>query len=121
MNILNFGANKNKVFYFGINESGNVNVRSLEQKWSFKSNDDLSFELLTLALKSAKYFAPILYQYFNQYKLLHRRIKSNKLVHEMNISEDDKCLFCIQRIDTLEHIYVDCENARNIWMKQIAG
>ena len=27
----------------------------------------------------------------------------------------DKCLFCNDHIETIEHIYLQCENAKGIW------
>ena len=36
----------------------------------------------------------MVYQYYNQYKLIHRRTVNNQLLKKMNIIDTENCLFC---------------------------
>ena len=69
----------------------------------------MRLDTISKAFKNAKINSPSVYQHFIQYKLLHRRVVNNKLLYKMSISETPNCLFC-HNIETIEHIYIECEN-----------
>ena len=73
-------------------------------------------DTISNAFKNAKKYSPSVYQHFTQFKLLHRRIVNNRLLHKMKITETPCCLFCNQ-IETIEHIYLDCPNIIHIWQE----
>ena len=50
-----------------------------------------------------------------QSKLIHRRTVNNKLLQRMGIISNDKFLYCKDFIEIIEHIYIQCENTRQIW------
>ena len=64
---------------------------------------------LSNSFKNAKRYLSV-YQHFIQYKLLHRRMVHNKLLHKMGISTTPNCLFC-NEWETIEHVYMECPNA----------
>ena len=33
----------------------------------------------------------------------------------MGLTEHDKCLFCKDNIETIDHIYLDCKNVKQLW------
>ena len=49
-----------------------------------------------------------------QFKLLHRIINCNQKLKLWKIKDNDKCNFCDQT-DTIEHYFVECHRAKNIW------
>ena len=104
----------NQNVYFGIVENGNGNIQNIQQKWSDGLNDDICFEYVTKAFKCAKKFSPTVYQQFNQYKLIHRRTVNNKLWFKMGLSESDRYLFCLESVETIEDIYLECDNVKQI-------
>ena len=61
-------------------------------------------------------YSQSVYQHFIQYKLLHRRIVHNKLLHKMGISTTPNCLFC-NELETIEHVYMECPNAIHLWQE----
>ena len=65
--------------------------------------------------KNAKKFAPSVYQYYNQYKLVHRRTVNNRLLKRIIIVDTEFCLFCNELIETIEHIYLYCDNVNHLW------
>ena len=72
------------------------------------------------AFKNAKKFSPSVYQYYNQYKLIHRRTVNNQLLKKMNIIDSKNCLFCKEYPETIEHIYLSCTNAIRLWNETIS-
>ena len=108
------GSKGNKNTYFNLVENGNRILIELQNKWSEKMNDIIHLDTISKAFKNAKKFSPSVYQHFTQFKLIHRRIVNNKLLHKMKIVESPYCLFC-NHIETIEHIYLECPNAINIW------
>ena len=46
---------------------------------------------------------------------MRRRTVNNQLLHKMEIASHDKCLFCNGHIETIEHIHLQCKNAKRIW------
>ena len=104
----------NKNTYFNLLENGNGILNELQNKWSEKLNDNIMLDTISNAFKNAQKFSPSVYQHFTQFKLLHRRIVNNKLLHKMKILDNPLCLFCNQ-IETIEHIYLECPNVIYIW------
>ena len=79
-------------------------------------NEDINFEIGTTSFRQAKLFVPTAYQHFIQYKPLYRRIVNDKLSYKVGLSENDKCLFCKNMVETIEHICIACnKNTRKLW------
>ena len=114
--IIEPGVKGNKNIYFNLKNTGNNIHLELKEKWSNKLNEDIRLDTVLNAFKNAKKFSLSVYQHFIQYKLLHRKIVHNKLLHKMGISETPNCLFC-DIPETIEHIYLECVNAIQLWSK----
>ena len=54
------------------------------------------------------------YKYI-QFKMLHRRIITNKKLLDMNIRNDSKCPLCDEAIETIEHAFIKCPNVTTLW------
>ena len=50
-----------------------------------------------------------------QYKILHQYIPTNKLLFQMGKVMSNKCSFCEMYVETIEHLFFDCTQVRNIW------
>ena len=52
-----------------------------------------------------------------QFKMLHRRIVTNKKLYGMGIKENkcSSCPHCTEQIETIEHAFIYCNIAVNIW------
>ena len=114
--MIEVGNKGNKNIYFKTQKNVNSTLVDLQNKWSEKLNDEIMLDTISSAFKNAKRYSLSVYQHFIQFKLLHRRITHNKLLHKMEIIESPNCLFCNQ-IETIEHIYLECPNAIDIWQK----
>ena len=50
-----------------------------------------------------------------QFKLLHRRIATNRYLNRIGISLTDTCTFCEQNSETLIHLFWDCTHTHTFW------
>ena len=50
-----------------------------------------------------------------QWKILHNIYPTNILLQKMGISTTDKCSFCSNEIDYIEHFFFDCKKVRPLW------
>ena len=94
-------------------------MNTIKEKWSENLNDEIDSRTLQISFKNAKKFSPSVYQYYNQYKLIHRRTVNNQLLKRMKIVESENCLFCKDQVETIEHIYLQCPNSVNLWNETI--
>ena len=50
-----------------------------------------------------------------QFKMLHKRIVTNKRLYEMGLSETKICPYCGFIEETVEHAFLQCISVRNFW------
>ena len=55
-----------------------------------------------------------------QFKLLHRRIPTNSFLQKIGLKESDKCSFCGVELETLNHLFWDCDETQCFWSKVVA-
>ena len=53
-----------------------------------------------------------------QYKVLHRVVALNPLLFKMEIKDNDKCTFCNDEKETVQHMLYRCKKVRKFW-KQV--
>ena len=90
-------------------------VDALKDKWCERLNDELSTSTIQNAFKNTKNYSLSAYQYYNQFKLIHGRTVHNQLLKKMNIIDSEKCLFCKDEVETIEHAYLYCVNSSKLW------
>ena len=114
--IIEPGQKGNKNAYFSKQASDLYVLSDLQGKWSQKLNDEIRLDTISNSFKNAKKISPSVYQHFNKYKLIHRRIVHNKLLYKMGISETPNCLYC-GITETIEHVYLECPNVIDLWQE----
>ena len=50
-----------------------------------------------------------------QWKILHNIYPTNILLHKIGLANNNKCTFCNDTIDFIEHFFVHCKQISNIW------
>ena len=50
-----------------------------------------------------------------QYRLLHRILATNSFLYMIHYVDSNKCSFCNNAPETLQHIFYDCSKVRNLW------
>ena len=94
-------------------------VNALKDKWCERLNDEININTIQNAFKNTKKYSLSAYQYYNQFKLIHGCTVHNQLLKKMNIIESEKCLFCKDEIETIEHAYLYCVNSSKLWQDTI--
>ena len=51
-----------------------------------------------------------------QYMLIHRALVTNEYLYKCNIKDTDKCYFCGEFGETIEHLFWNCNIIRCLWM-----
>ena len=55
------------------------------------------------------------YLKYIQFRTLHHRFYTNEKLYKMGIKRSDKCSFCLESIDSVEHMLIQCPIIRNLW------
>ena len=55
-----------------------------------------------------------------QFKLLHRRIPTNSFLQKIGLKESGNCSFCGVELETLTHLFWDCDETQCFWSKVVA-
>ena len=56
------------------------------------------------------------YHYF-QFRLLHRTLVTNEKLFQWKIKDSDICTFCKEDIETIKHIFIECEVIKIFWKR----
>jgi hypothetical protein len=50
-----------------------------------------------------------------QYKVNHMILATNYLLHKMKINDVNTCSFCNNHIETIKHLFWDCQLSSSFW------
>ena len=50
-----------------------------------------------------------------QYRILHRILPVNYYLKKINLVSSDSCTVCKQDVETIQHIFIDCEKIMSLW------
>ena len=51
-----------------------------------------------------------------QYRIIMRYVPTNYLLHKMNISNSQTCVFCRLYPETIDHIFFNCTEVKSVWL-----
>jgi len=72
-----------------------------EEKWTEALNLILNwkeiYRLPFITTKSSKL-------HWFQYRIIHRILGTNSLLYKINQKPNDKCIFCLEEVETIEHV-----------------
>ena len=51
-----------------------------------------------------------------QYKIYHHILPTNSILHKFGIKDSDKCTFCKEEKETIEHVIVNCSFSKLFWI-----
>ncbi len=54
---------------------------------------------------------------FFQYRVMHRTLVTREKLYEWKMSESDLCTFCDEEIETIEHLFLECEVIKAFFKK----
>ena len=103
----------NKTLYLHQFKNKQYDIIKSEQKWTkLFENSVLNWSKIYTNVLSAT--IDIKLRNF-QYKFVHRIIPTNKLLFKQNISVYSICDFCSMHIETLEHLFWECNIVQVFW------
>ena len=50
-----------------------------------------------------------------QYRIIHRILGTNSLLYKINQKPNDKCSFCLEEVERIEHIFWSCNKISKLW------
>lgn len=91
----------------------------LAAKWSSKIQHDhiIDCELLDLAFSNVKNIVSCVKLRDFQFRFLHRRVFTNKILYKWKITETDRCTFCHDEYETMEHLFLHCQYTKRFWQQ----
>ena len=52
-----------------------------------------------------------------QYRIIHRILGTNKFLFKIKIKQSDKCTFCNEVTEEIEHIFWTCHKIADLWIR----
>ena len=52
-----------------------------------------------------------------QMRIIHRIIETNVMLKEMDVTNNNKCSFCLTAKDTIQHIFWECKHSQQFWTR----
>ena len=102
--------------FYNILKTNNYNILlNVQRKWEEALEEEIRIDIIEHAFKNINKMKEDSFTKYLQFRMLHRRIVTNKALCEMGIKEDNACPHCQDHIETIEHAFLQCEMAKNIW------
>lgn len=52
-----------------------------------------------------------------QYQILHRIVPTNNYLYKIKLKDSPLCSFCKLNIETIEHLFTECPEVKDIWYR----
>ena len=101
--------------YRTLNKKGNQIIGEIHHKWEEKTT--LNFEIIDIS-RSFVYHNSIFkdcYLKYTRFRTLQRRFYTNDKLYKMGIKNTDRCTFCQEDSDSVEHMLLRCDKIKNFW------
>ena len=102
--------------YRTLNRKGNQIIGEIQHKWEEKTF--LNFENIDISRSFVHHnsiFKDCYLKYTQFRRTLHRRFYTNDKLYKMGIKNSDKCTFCHDESDSVEHMLLRCNVIKNFW------
>ena len=87
----------------------------VKTKWERILNEEVPYTMVKNSFINISKMNEGPYNRYIHFKLLHRRIATNKLLFEMNIKQNNLCPYCTNTVETVEHAFLECIYVRTFW------
>ena len=103
-----------KIYHILMNFNDNI-LLDVKTKWERILNEEIPYTMVKNSFINIPKMNEGPYNRYIHFKLLHRRIATNKLLFEMNIKQDNLCPYCTNTVETVEHAFLECIYVRTFW------
>ena len=90
-------------------------ITEVQNKWETVLNEYIPDKKIEEAFRSIHNMEEGYFHKYVQYKMIHRRIVTNKTLYKMKIKECQFCPHCENIEETIEHAFIECKMAKKIW------
>ena len=90
-------------------------IGQTKTKWENILNEGINDRRMESAFLHLHSMSEGSFDKYIQFKMLHRRIITNKKLFDMNIRNDSKCPYCEETIETIEHAFLECPEVIILW------
>ena len=90
-------------------------VEQTKAKWENVLNEEINNTRMETAFQHLHKMSEGSFDKYIQFKMLHRRIITNKKLLDMNIRNESKCPYCDEAIETTEHAFLKCPDVTTLW------
>ena len=95
--------------------NNNSIIENAVSKWNSKIGNIMVLYDFKKSFSKISMFDDIYLRYI-QFRTLHRRFYTNNLLFKMKIKESPNCNFCNDHEDSNEHMLLECENVKDLWL-----
>ena len=105
-----YSAQKGAKMYYGILTNEEIQPKCC-LKWNDKLNKDINWKT---TFKKVHRICEVKMKWF-QVRIVHRIIATNVVLSSMGVRNDDKCSFCKNERENVQHIFWNCKHIKNFW------
>ena len=91
--------------------TSNDYIPNFKKKWEQKLNCNINWLSTLISIANIK---EVKLKWF-QIRILHRIIASNTILHSMGITPNDKCSFCNEEKENIQHLFYNCTFVTQFW------
>ena len=96
--------------------STNFNIiLNLQEKWENILTEEISTETIMNSFKSIHRMREDSFTRYLQFRILHKRVFTNKNLFDMGIKDNNLCPHCEEYVETFEHAFLQCTRVKKIW------
>ena len=90
-------------------------ITEVRNKWEEVLDEEIPHYLIEKSFKNLQKMKEGSFTKYLHFKMLHRRVITNKKLLEMGISESSKCPYCEEQQESIEHAFLYCETVKSFW------
>jgi len=106
---------KNKFIYKDLIRTKIIQQYGKHETWSRQLECAIGANEWTNSFASARFCTKDTKLISFNFRFLHRNITTNQFLKKINLSDNDKCTFCNEGIEEMEHLFYDCLVTENFW------
>ena len=103
-----------KTYNLMMNFNQNI-VLEVQQKWERILNEEIPYCIIEKSFIQIQKMKEGSFTQYLQYKMLHKRIVTNKKLYEMGMAITSNCPYCGTENETVEHAFVTCHTVKIFW------
>ena len=102
-----------RIYKILISRNGDI-VSKCAEKWSESLLEEMSKVNLSQSFKKIDKDIDCTYVRYLQFRLMHRIIFTNELLHRMKIVDSPECPLCNNIPETIEHLFIVCHKIHRL-------